>query len=95
MNPGAKKLHARGAAVACLELWPEYQQSHCRLGLDSEDYDECVKPASRKAIGARAILANLKENSDLTHSANPTETDYSRLEKYQRAIRGLIDGGFV
>lgn len=57
--------------------------------LEGEPYEEFVLRASRNAIGAKVKLADLRDNSDLSRIANPTEKDYERLEKYQRAIRSL------
>jgi len=57
--------------------------------LEGEAYEDFVLRASRNAIGAKVKLADLADNSDMSRIANPTEKDYKRLAKYQRAIRTL------
>ncbi|MBM4112819.1 MAG: HD domain-containing protein [Phycisphaerae bacterium] len=57
--------------------------------LDGEVYEDFVLRASRNIIGAKVKLADLTDNSDISRIANPTDKDYKRLEKYQRAIRML------
>jgi hypothetical protein len=56
---------------------------------DDEDYGAFVRRAGRDPIGARVKLADLRDNSDLSRIAAPTERDHARLAKYQRAIAVL------
>ncbi len=53
---------------------------------DGEDYDSFVQRAAANPIGRRVKLADLEDNCDLSRIRNPTERDYKRTEKYQRAI---------
>lgn len=56
---------------------------------DDEEYEAFVLRAGENPIGRRVKLADLKDNSDLSRIASPTEKDYARLEKYRRAIAAL------
>lgn len=56
---------------------------------DDEDYEAFVQRAGENPIGRQVKLADLKDNSDLSRIAAPTEKDYARLEKYRRAIAAL------
>ena len=61
-------------------------------GLDSvtkragEDYEAFVQRAASNPIGRRVKLADLTDNLDLSRIANPTEKDFTRMEKYRRAV---------
>ena len=52
-----------------------------------EDYDDFVRRAAANPIGRNVKLADLTDNCDLSRIADPTEADYQRIEKYQRAIK--------
>lgn len=54
-----------------------------------EPYEDFVRRAALNPIGCRLKLADLEDNSDLSRMANPTEKDYTRLLKYQRAIESI------
>jgi (p)ppGpp synthase/HD superfamily hydrolase len=54
-----------------------------------ESYDDFVRRAALNSIGRHVKLADLEDNSDLSRIANPTEVDYERLAKYQRAIESI------
>jgi len=54
-----------------------------------EDYDDFVRRAALNRIGRRVKLADLEDNSDLSRIAHPTEKDYARLAKYERAIQSI------
>jgi (p)ppGpp synthase/HD superfamily hydrolase len=56
---------------------------------DGESYEDFVARAARDAVGRRVKLADLEDNSDLSRIANPTPSDFERLEKYKRAIAFL------
>jgi hypothetical protein len=43
--------------------------------------------AAANPIGRNVKLADLADNCDLSRIAEPTEADYQRIEKYQRAIK--------
>ena len=53
---------------------------------DGEDYEDFVRRAAANSIGRRVKLADLHDNSDLSRIAVPSERDFRRIEKYQRAI---------
>jgi hypothetical protein len=46
-----------------------------------------ARRAAANPIGRNVKLAELADNCDLSRIAEPTEVDYQRIEKYQRAIR--------
>jgi (p)ppGpp synthase/HD superfamily hydrolase len=54
-----------------------------------ETYEEFVARAAKNPIGRRIKLADLKDNSDLSRIKNPSDLDYKRFEKYQRAILAI------
>jgi (p)ppGpp synthase/HD superfamily hydrolase len=54
-----------------------------------ESYDDFVQRAALNPIGRRVKLADLEDNSDLSRIAHPTEKDYARLAKYERAIQSI------
>jgi (p)ppGpp synthase/HD superfamily hydrolase len=56
---------------------------------DGESYEDFVARAALDAVGRRVKLADLEDNSDLSRIANPTPSDFERLEKYKRAIAFL------
>jgi (p)ppGpp synthase/HD superfamily hydrolase len=53
---------------------------------DGEDYEDFARRAAANPIGRNVKLADLSDNCDLSRIAEPTEADYQRIEKYQRAI---------
>jgi (p)ppGpp synthase/HD superfamily hydrolase len=53
---------------------------------DGEDYEAFVRRAATNAIGRGVKLADLRDNSDLSRIAMPSERDFRRIEKYRRAI---------
>lgn len=59
---------------------------------EGEAYEDFVRRAGRNPISAKVKLADLRDNSDLSRIANPTEEDHRRLKKYQRAMRLLAAG---
>lgn len=52
----------------------------------SENYDKFVLRAATNPIGRRVKLIDLEDNCDLSRISAPTERDFSRIEKYRRAI---------
>ena len=53
---------------------------------EGEDYEDFARRAAANPIGRNVKPADLSDNCDLSRIAEPTETDYRRIEKYQRAI---------
>lgn len=54
-----------------------------------ESYENFIQRAAANPIGRQVKMADLQDNSDLSRIANPTERDFERLAKYQRAIEWL------
>ena len=53
---------------------------------DGEDYEPFVLRAAANPLGRSVKLADLRDNSDLSRIASPSDNDLRRLEKYRRAI---------
>jgi (p)ppGpp synthase/HD superfamily hydrolase len=53
---------------------------------DGEEYFSFVRRAAENRVGRKVKLADLKDNSDLTRISKPTQRDFDRIEKYQKAI---------
>jgi (p)ppGpp synthase/HD superfamily hydrolase len=53
---------------------------------EAEDYDNFVRRSAANPICRRVKLADLRDNSDLSRIAAPTERDWQRIAKYRRAI---------
>lgn len=56
---------------------------------EGEAYEAFVVRAGANPIGRAVKRADLRDNSDLSRIANPTERDHARLEKYRRALASL------
>jgi len=56
---------------------------------EGEDYEDFARRAAANPIGRNVKLADLADNCDLSRIAEPTEADYRRIEKYQRAIETI------
>jgi (p)ppGpp synthase/HD superfamily hydrolase len=56
---------------------------------DEEDYEAFIRRAGSHPIARKVKLADLRDNSDLSRIAQPTERDRQRLEKYRAAIQYL------
>jgi hypothetical protein len=56
-----------------------------------EPYADFVRRAALNPTGSRVKLADLEDNSDPSRIASPTDEDYERLIKYNRAIHVLCD----
>ena len=55
----------------------------------SVPYMEYVEKISANKIAKAVKTADLKHNMDISRIPNPTEKDYSRLEKYKKALQIL------
>lgn len=53
------------------------------------DYLTFVLRAGANPIGRRVKLADLRDNSDLTRIAHPTQKDHERLARYRAAIDAI------
>ena len=54
-------------------------------------YEEYLKRIKGNALATVVKLADLKHNSDISRIENPTEKDYRRCQKYNRAISYLTE----
>ena len=54
---------------------------------EGENYEDFARRAAANPIGRNVKLADLADNCDLSRISQPTEADYQRIEKYQRAIK--------
>lgn len=57
----------------------------------SVDYFDYVRMVKDNPIARKVKLADLRHNSDMTRIKNPTEKDWRRAKKYQKAIE-ILDG---
>ena len=53
---------------------------------EGEDYEAFIRRVAPNPIAREVKLADLRDNSDLSRIAEPTERDFARVEKYRRAI---------
>lgn len=56
----------------------------------NESYEEFIDRVIKNPIATAVKLADIKDNMDLSRLANPTEDDYIRFEKYERAEKRLL-----
>ena len=56
---------------------------------EEDDYEAFIRRAALNPIAREVKLADLRDNSDLSRMAEPTEKDRTRIEKYERAIAYL------
>jgi len=54
-----------------------------------EGYEKFIARAALNPLSRQIKIADLQDNMDLSRIAEPTEKDYKRLQKYQRAINYL------
>lgn len=55
----------------------------------AEDYDDFIERVARQRLATKVKLLDLADNSDLSRLNAPTEADFARLAKYQRASARL------
>ena len=56
---------------------------------EGEDYEAFIRRVAPDPVAREVKLADLRDNSDLSRIAEPTERDRARIEKYRRAIEYL------
>jgi hypothetical protein len=56
---------------------------------EGEDYEAFIRRVAPNPIAREVKLADLRDNSDLSRIAEPTDRDRERIRKYQRAIATL------
>lgn len=54
-----------------------------------ETYNQFIDRASLNSRGKRVKLADIEDNMDISRIPNPSEKDYSRVEKYKKAKKRL------
>jgi len=59
---------------------------------ESETYEAFVVRCARHPIARRVKEADVRDNLDLARIAAPTERDYERARKYERALAILAEG---
>ena len=56
---------------------------------ETKGYEAFIRRLAPNALARDVKLADLRDNSDLSRIAEPTEKDRARIEKYRRAIEYL------
>lgn len=56
-----------------------------------EDYSQYIKRVKQNSIARRVKIADLEDNMNLKRIKSPTEKDFERFKKYQRAYDYLIE----
>ena len=56
---------------------------------DGESYMDYIRRAKLNKLGREVKLRDLEDNMNLNRIKNPTEKDYNRLKKYQKAKKIL------
>lgn len=57
----------------------------------NESYKDFISRVKLNPIALRVKLADLKDNMNISRIKNPTEKDFSRIEKYKKAYRFLTN----
>ena len=57
----------------------------CLTHLGGEDYMAYIERICQNELAAKVKYADLQDNMNLSRIPNPTEKDFSRLEKYKKA----------
>ncbi len=56
---------------------------------DDETYEEFIERAARNEIGRAVKIADLHDNLDLSRIAQPTRSDFARMDRYRAALQRL------
>ena len=78
-----QKLRAEGFSNTILEAIDSVTNRQ------DETYDDFIERARRNPIGRRVKIADVRDNLNLNRIAQPTGSDYARLEKYRGALTRL------
>jgi len=57
---------------------------------EGEIYMDFIKRAKLNPIARHVKLGDLEDNTDLSRIPNPTDQDYSRINRYKKAIQKLL-----
>ena len=63
----------------------------CVTKRDKESYDEFIDRIIKNKTACYVKLADLRDNMDLSRIKTPTERDYERIEKYNKAEERILD----
>lgn len=75
----AEDLQKEGFSAAVVEAVA------CLTKKDGEDYMAYIERVCQNRLAARVKLADLSDNMNLSRIPAPTEKDFARIEKYQKA----------
>ena len=77
------ELHVEGFPASVLEAVEALTKR------EGEDYEAFIHRVAPNPIAREVKLADLKDNSDLSRIAEPTDRDRERIKKYRQAITYL------
>jgi len=63
----------------------------CLTHREDDDYFDYVRRCKNNAIAKSVKLADLQDNSNIWRINNPSERDFRRTRKYEKAINVLLD----
>lgn len=61
----------------------------CLTRREGESYMHFIKRAKQNPIARKVKIADIKDNMDLSRIPEPTEKDYSRMKRYEKALKEL------
>jgi (p)ppGpp synthase/HD superfamily hydrolase len=79
-------LRAEGFSETVVEAVAAVTKLDSEIGKSWEHYEAFVLRAASNPTARRVKLADLRDNSDLSRIANPSEKDHARVAMYRRAI---------
>jgi len=59
---------------------------------EGEEYDQFIKRVKRNPLARKVKIADIEDNLDLGRIKNPKKRDFTRIEKYRRALSELMKG---
>jgi len=62
----------------------------CLTKIHGENYEDFIVRVSTNPLARRIKLADVTDNMDLGRLGKPTDEDYKRVEKYERALAVLL-----
>ena len=62
---------------------------------DELTYEEYLRRLRMDSCARAVKMADLKHNMDITRIPNPSEKDYSRIEKYKKSLAFLESSTYV
>lgn len=58
---------------------------------DNENYMDYIKRVAENSLARNVKMSDLKHNMQIDRIPNPTENDYKRLKKYEKAYKYLLE----